>query len=43
MVADTDLIGLVLFAFIRVKGGKDFSVPSVTSCKIRKLAPISVH
>jgi len=36
MVADTDPIGLVLFAFIRVIRGEIISsVASVTSCKIR--------
>jgi len=35
MVADTDPMGLVLFAFIRAICGKDFSVSAAASCKIQ--------
>ena len=37
MVADTDPGSMVLSALIRAIRGKNFSVPSVASCKNQKL------
>ena len=41
MVADTDPESMVLSALIRAIRGKNFSVPSVASCKNQKLEDLN--